>query len=88
MSKLNDMKIGCRYIVTKGSKFGEFEHGDNVQLLSDGTMFNRTAAGWMVRDDWEQGFDDVEVAIDYEHANRLIARLEAELIVLKQYHGE
>ena len=45
------MAIGVRYIVTKASRAKEFQVGDRVELLADGSIMSQQAAGWMVAED-------------------------------------
>lgn len=52
MSKgTSGMIVGEVYVVTRGSRDGEFRVGDRVSLLEDGCIFNYVARGWMPAED-------------------------------------
>ena len=58
------MVVGLRYIVTKESRTKEFQVGDRVQLLADGSITNHQAAGWMDAEDVPAATRGWKVEID------------------------
>ena len=61
---LPSMVVGVRYIVTKASADKEFQVGDRVQLLADGSITNHQAAGWMDAEDVPTATRGWKVEID------------------------
>lgn len=45
--KAKHMQIGIPYIVTRRSRHREFQPGDRIELLANGSINNAQAGGWM-----------------------------------------
>ena len=76
------MAVGVRYIVTKASNDKEFQVGDRVQLLADGSITNHQAAGWMEAEDVPAATRGWAVEIDAVWADARRAELARQLAVL------
>ena len=78
------MRPGTRYVVTVGSAEGEFEPGDRVELLPDGTILNHTAGGWMAAEDVADATVGMRVELDSQWLAARRADLERKLSELKR----
>ena len=76
------MTVGVRYIVTKASADKEFQIGDRVQLLADGSITNHQAAGWMEAEDVPAATRGWAVEIDAAWVEARRAKLARQLAIL------
>jgi hypothetical protein len=72
------MRVGMLYVVTKGSKGGEFRPGDRVRLLSNGDIL-LVSFGWMPAADVSAATRGMRVAADSESIAAMRAELERKL---------
>jgi len=80
------MRVGVRYVVTRASEDGEFQVGDRVRLMEDGSIMNAQAEGWMPAEDVPMATRGMQVAPDADWAAAMRADLERKLAELK--HAE
>ena len=76
------MVVGVRYIVTKASTNKEFQVGDRVQLLADGSITNQQTAGWMDAEDVPAATRGWAVEIDAAWVDARRAELARQLAAL------
>ena len=58
-----DMIENVRYVVTKASKHNEFQVGDIIRLMPDGSIINDKAYGWMPKEYVEEATEGIMVRI-------------------------
>ena len=58
-----DMIENVRYVVTKASKYNEFQVGDIIKLMPDGSINNYNALGWMPKEHVEKATKGIRVRI-------------------------
>lgn len=58
-----DMIVNVRYVVTKNSKRKEFQVGDIIKLMPDGSINNYNAMGWMQKEYVEKATKGMEIRI-------------------------
>lgn len=78
------MKVGIRYIVTKGSDDGTFEIGDHFVYQYDGKIVCYEARGWLN----ERDFPSMEYKIDKDYYNLRKKELEKEIKLINEYLEE
>ena len=58
-----DMIENVRYVVTRNSKHKEFQAGDIIRLMPDGSISNDKFPGWMPKEHTEKATKGMEVRI-------------------------
>lgn len=81
------MRVGVRYVVTRGSANGEFEPGDRVWLALDGAIMCPEAGGWMPEEDVIAATAGWAIEPDAAWAAAARADLERQLAWLAATHG-
>lgn len=76
------MKVGMRYIVTKGSADGTLQTGDHISLNEDGTVSCIEAMGWIEKDHVQEAMAGIEYEPDRAWAQRKLAEAER---IAKEY---
>jgi len=77
--KLEDMKIGIKYIVTKTSDDESLHKGDHITLDTDRSLCSITTHGWLSRESVKQACIGMECEPDREWADNKIKQLQKEL---------
>jgi hypothetical protein len=83
MNSVSDMKIGLRYVVTKGSDDGTFGRGDHIWASQDGSVCCQEAGGWIEAGCVAEGMLGIEFILDPVWAAREKARLISTLAALE-----
>ena len=83
LSDLLGMRIGARYVVTRGSKHREFQTGDRVWMNPDGSIMCPAAQGWMPAEDVIEATEGWAIEPDANWAAAKRADLERQLASLK-----
>lgn len=73
--KLKDMKVGVRYVVTKGGL--TLFVGEHVCLRKDGCLESEEAMGWLIPDEWSKLRNEIKLDVEYYHKKK--ARLQEEI---------
>ena len=81
------MTVGVRYIVTKASANKEFQIGDRVTLMADGSIMNSQAVGWMEVEDVAAATRGWAVEIDTAWVEARRASLARQLAALNVAPG-
>jgi hypothetical protein len=82
LSGLLGMRVGVRYVVTRGSKNREFQVGDRVWLEDDGSIMCPAAHGWMPPEDVVEAAEGWAIEPDANWAAAMRADLERKLAAL------
>jgi len=81
------MTVGAPFLVTHQSRNGEFQVGDRIRLVSDGSITCVDAEGWMPAEDLHEATAGMQVTLDLTEVTRLRAGLVAELATLDALAG-
>lgn len=72
------------YIVTKPSKNKEFQAGDHIRFMGDGSIICREAQGWIDKEDVPEATKGMEYEVDKGWIERRKSHLTRELGKIKQ----
>lgn len=81
------MKVGIRYVVTKGSDDGTFSPGDHISLAEDGSITCQEAFGWINACDVAAAIKGMEAEIDWEWVESMKKKLRDQLAILDDLPG-
>ncbi len=83
--KLENMKKGILYIVTKKSVDETLQIGDQIYIDRDGSLCSITIQGWIGIEDIESVCHGMECELDKEWAKDKFKQLQDEINYLNEY---
>ncbi len=78
------MQPNIRYIVTKGTPCNTLQVGDIVYLMTDGTLVNKTAGGWLSVDGVKRLLPQVKMKVDKGWMDKVLKRQKETLKAIKE----